>query len=107
MLFSLKSPVIDEDLDAQLEALTSYNIENQKNNKSTKIAEKLLNNETQMNHRTETLKNKKARTHSSSVVLSSNNSQQQSSTSNDLKIALSIANNSMAELKNERKEKNR
>jgi hypothetical protein len=40
------------------------------------------------------------------VILSNNNSQQQSSTSNDLKIALSIANNSIVELKNESEEKN-
>jgi hypothetical protein len=39
------------------------------------------------------------------VVLSNNNSQQQSSTSSDLKIASSIANNSMVELKNEIEEK--
>ena len=40
------------------------------------------------------------------MILSNNNSQQQSSTSNDLKIALSIANNSIVELKNESEEKN-
>jgi hypothetical protein len=70
------------------------------------LAEKLQNIESQKHQRTETLKNKKARTNTSSVVLSNNNSQQQSSTSSDLKIASSIANNSMVELKNEIEEKN-
>ncbi len=70
------------------------------------MAEKLQNIESQKDQRIETLKNKKGRTNSSSVILSNNNSQQQSSTSNDLKIALSIANNSIVELKNEIEEKN-